>query len=398
MKEMLAICWMGHRATNEMKAIYLMNKARNYPEFVDAIMNFQCPAQNMAYADRAGNIAMWGQGQFINKWKEQGKYVMNGSDSSTLWGQLIPMRENPHVLNPSQGYVSSANQQPTDSTYPYWYNGSGFVNLRAWRLNQVLDKMHNATIDSMFGLQNDVYSELAEMSLPKMLRSLVWPSFKITPRTNCIHKLEDWDYNLRAQSDTATMFQLWYPIFSTEFWKGFYPELNNSSMMPLQERLAQLLGAYEFRNREKLTPEENKLMLLAIKSLQVMDDSIVNLQAKAKSNGEWYEVKNTTVAHLTKLPAFSYDHMKIGGWGNTLNAAKGDHGPSWRMVVQMGKEIEAYGVYPGGQSGNPGSKYYADFLQQWADGKYYRLLFLPNADKQHNSGIKYIWSVKALKN
>jgi penicillin amidase len=85
--------------------------------------------------------------------------------------------------------------------------------------------------------------------------------------------------------------------------------------------------------------------------------------------------------------------LKIGGWGNTVNAAKGDHGPSWRMVVQMGKEIEAYGVYPGGQSGNPGSKYYADLLQDWTDGKYYKLLFLPNSDKQDNSKIKYTWKV-----
>ena len=42
------------------------------------------------------------------------------------------MAENPHVLNPPQGYVASANQQVTDSTYPYWYNGS-FVEWRSWR-------------------------------------------------------------------------------------------------------------------------------------------------------------------------------------------------------------------------------------------------------------------------
>ena len=66
------------------------------------------------------------------------------------------------------------------------------------------------------------------------------------------------------------------------------------------------------------------------------------------------------------------------------------------MVVQMGKEIEAYGVYPGGQSGNPGSKYYADYLQHWVEGKYYKLLFLPNTDKQSNSEIKYTWTIRNL--
>ncbi|MBC7554110.1 MAG: penicillin acylase family protein, partial [Taibaiella sp.] len=87
------------------------------------------------------------------------------------------------------------------------------------------------------------------------------------------------------------------------------------------------------------------------------------------------------------------NNLKIGGWGNTLNAAKPNHGPSWRMIVQMGKEIEAYGVYPGGQSGNPGSKYYVSFLNDWAAGKYYRILFLPNTGQQQNAAIKYTWDI-----
>ena len=40
---------------------------------------------------------------------------------------------------------------------------------------------------------------------------------------------------------------------------------------------------------------------------------------------------------------------------NCINAARNDHGPSWRMVVQLTEKTEAYGIYPGGQSGNPGS-------------------------------------------
>ena len=43
------------------------------------------------------------------------------------------------------------------------------------------------------------------------------------------------------------------------------------------------------------------------------------------------------------------------------------------MVVELTDDIHAYGVYPGGQSGNPGSKYYDDFIDTWAAGKYYRI-------------------------
>ena len=61
----------------------------------------------------------------------------------------------------------------------------------------------------------------------------------------------------------------------------------------------------------------------------------------------------------------------------------------YKKSMQMGKEIEAYGVYPGGQSGNPGSRHYADFIDSWAAGRYYRLQFLPNTDTQNNGAIKY---------
>jgi penicillin G amidase len=39
------------------------------------------------------------------------------------------------------------------------------------------------------------------------------------------------------------------------------------------------------------------------------------------------------------------------------------------------EQIKAYVVYPGGQSGNPGSKYYATFLDYWVKGKYYEVKY-----------------------
>jgi penicillin amidase len=60
----------------------------------------------------------------------------------------------------------------------------------------------------------------------------------------------------------------------------------------------------------------------------------------------------------------------------------------------MTAETDAYGVYPGGQSGNPGSKYYATFIDKWAKGEYNKLLFLPDNDKQDNKALKYKWTIK----
>ena len=152
LKKPLAMCWMAHKPSNEVLALYLLNRADSYDDYTKAIWNFLCPAQNMLYADKAGNIALWGQGQFINKWKGQGRYVMNGADSSTLWGQQIPVAENPHAYNPAQGYLASANQTVTDTTYPYWYNGY-FYEFRSWRINSVLRKAQQAIVQDIFALR-----------------------------------------------------------------------------------------------------------------------------------------------------------------------------------------------------------------------------------------------------
>ena len=81
--------------------------------------------------------------------------------------------------------------------------------------------------------------------------------------------------------------------------------------------------------------------------------------------------------HLARLKPFSYEGLATGGWGNAINAMKQNHGPSWRMVVEMGNKVRAHVVYPGGQSGNPGSKYYASFLDSWVKGNYYEAKFVP---------------------
>ena len=379
----LAMCWMGHRGTNELLAVYLMNRAKDYNSFVDGMLNFQCPAQNMIYADRAGNIALWGQGQFVNKWKDQGRYIMNGTSRAAMWGELIPMRENPHALNPAQGYLASANQCVTDATYPYWYNGD-FIELRAWRLNQVLNGMHNATVTDMFALQGDTYSILAAATLPVMLKNL--PDDFTGKEKNYIDLLENWNYQLRYDGIEASLYQVWWYYLYNKIWSGFSSV--PATLYPLPERTMQLLLLAD--SGKTTTTQFDHLNVLMKLSFKQAVDSIAKAEAKGLL---WYQVKNTSVTHLTKLPAFSFDNLKIGGWGNTINAAKKDHGPSWRMVVQMSKEIEAYGVYPGGQSGNPGSKYYADFLPSWTEGKYYKLLFLPNTPKQNSERIKYTWKI-----
>jgi len=367
--KMLAVTWMAHRGTNELLSVYLYNRARNYESFVKGIRHFECPAQNFVFADRTGNIAIWGQGRFINKWKDQGRYVMRGDISATLWGDTIPMQENPHAFNPPQGYLASANQRVTDRSYPYWYNGD-FTEFRSWEINSRLADTLKKDPEQMMLLQNSNLSYLSAKLYPLLLQNAPGN----IPDSLAKH-LYQYTSSLEATSKVATLFQVFWHELYQNIWQDEFRNFPDK-LYPSAERTMQLLvrDTSSVYYDDVTTPQKESLQGIVQRSLKQAMDSIRQL---ARAGGiEWYRVKNTSVTHLARLPAFSYDHLATGGWGNTINAMKQNHGPSWRMIVEMGKDrIRAFGVYPGGQSGNPGSRYYASFLDHWVQGKYYELTF-----------------------
>jgi len=89
-KRNLAVRWIAHDPSNEGMTFYKLNRAKNYSDYQHAIETFECPAQNFVFAAKNGDIAIWQQGKFPNRWDRQGLYVMPGEDSSYMWQSFIP--------------------------------------------------------------------------------------------------------------------------------------------------------------------------------------------------------------------------------------------------------------------------------------------------------------------
>ena len=365
-----AVRWKAHDASNEMKMFYHLDRAKNYNDYLEAIKNLHTPGQNCAFAAKNGDIAMWCQGEFPAKWKRQGDFIMPGTDSSYRWQGMIPQAENPHMLNPERGFVSSANQLPTDTSYPYYLGGS-FPNYRGWTINKRLGQMADITPQDMMDLQTNNYNVFAEMARPVLLQHMnetvldgdekkYWNIFK--------------EWNLRSDTGETgpIVFTLLWDALEKEVW-GDETGRIKGGFVPYQSSLLEgILRDSAFRFVDNInTPQKETLsddVLAAFKKI------VPALQkAEKDGRGSWAVFKDTHVMHLTKLPELSRLHLIIGGGLHIINATKEDHGPSWRMVVSLTPETQAYGVYPGGQNGNPGSKYYDDFINSWANGKYYPL-------------------------
>lgn len=376
-----AVRWKAHDPSNELKIFNQLNHAKNYADYSAAVVNLHTPGQNCVFACKSGDIALRTQGEWPAKWKGQGDFVMPGTDSSYMWQGMIPMDETPFQYNPERGFVSSANQKPADSTYPY-YLGRNYPVYRGLLINKRLNAMTGITVDDMMALQTSNYNIFAEEARPIFLKNV--QEDKLTSdEKKYLDILKAWNLNNDINEKGATVFEVVWKRFTEVVFDDDYKLSPDVIMHPFESSLLDGVlqdSAYKFLD-DKLTTK--KLETLADDVTLAIKKATEDLkQIEASGKLEWAKYKATRVNHLTKLDPFNRTNLPIGGGTHCINATKDTHGPSWRMIVSLTTTTEAYGVYPGGQSGNPGSPFYDNFIDQWVAGKYYTLWMMVKGEEK----------------
>ena len=369
--------WIGLEGGKELKTFMLLNSAKNYADYVQALSFYSCPAQNFVYADDSNNIAMWVNGRFPVKWKGQGKYILDGSDSAMEWHGYIPHEQVPHVKNPPQNYLCSANQLSADSTYPYYLNWDFDVLTRAQRINERLSSMQNINADSMRALQMDDENLYARYVLPALLPRLNM-QMNDEERT-AFDSLSKWNLHDDATSIGAAIFSTWWQYLKDGIWKDDFGNKNLLMQYPHSDITMKMI-LYDTSSKwidNRNTAEKETLTDIAQQSFKRAIDSLQKEFGPVSKSWQWANVKDTRITHLLQLPAFS-KRVSTSGDRGIVNATADDHGPSWRMIVELGPQLKAFGIYPGGQSGNPGNKFYDNMIDPWSKGELDTLLYLSN--------------------
>lgn len=366
-----ALKWTVHQGSNEQKTFLLMNKARNHSDYNRALDHYTAPAQNFVFASRSGDIAMRIQGKFPLKWPGQGKFLMDGADPKMEWQGYIPNAQNAATLNPERGFVSSANQHPTDSTYPYYVFDNTYEHYRNRRLNNRLREMEQITVEDMKELQFDDYNLQAAEALPVLISLLGTHKADSPEADKYLKELKSWDFFADPNQKGQTLYSIW----SSETFESIWRELSGARapvVRPSSYQTVELLAKY---------PRDSVFDVKSVEGVETAEyhvkagfDSLLVAMAKweaEEGDYAWANYKKTTIQHLVPtFKSFSATNVYTGGGSGILNATGSRHGASWRMVVELGTQMEAFGVYPGGQSGNPGSKYYGNFIPVWAKGEY----------------------------
>lgn len=382
-----AVRWKAHDASNELRIFNMLNHAKNYTDYQAAVTNLHTPGQNCVFASKAGDIAIRTQGEWPAKWKGQGDFVMPGTDTGYLWQGMIPQDEVPFQYNPERGFVSSANQKPVDDSTYHYYLGKEYPLYRGISINRRLNAMSNITPQDMMMLQTDNLDMSAVMMKPLIIANMKENELDAAGK-KYFEIFKIWDSRNEVGATGPTVYENFWKNFEKVVFDDEYAKAPKVNIRPFVSTLIEGIlkdSTYKFLDDISTTQTET----LADDITAAFKKTVPQLQKlEAEGKLEWEKNKATRINHLAKLTPFSRMNLPIGGGTQCINATKVDHGPSWRMVISLTEKTEAYGVYPGGQSGNPGSKYYDSFVDQWAAGKYYSLWMM----RQEETGDKRVTS------
>jgi penicillin amidase len=387
-----ALRWAAHdRGSNEFLTFHRLNRAQTYTDYTTALQTYFCPAQNFVFASAGGDVALWCNGRYPLKWHQQGKYVLDGTDPRHDWQGYIPQAQNPHTRNPERGFVSSANQQSIDSTFPYYRGSLGFAQWqRGARINQVLATFRQATPDSLRVLQNDSYSLEAEKALPLLLAHVA------DVQAAGLDSLRRWNYWMGHQQVAPGLFETWWQYTNTFIWQDDFPGPFLQAPRPDRTIALMLQDSASQWYDDRTTPNRRETLRDIVR--RAWDSTLAAYTATlgpTPTLWKWGIARGTDVRHLLRLEPFGALGQPTDGCPLCVNSTKPTNGPSWRMVVALNadpKKIDARGLYPGGQSGNPGSPWYQNMVPDWTAGQLHRLLFVTARDSFPEDRTLGIWA------
>lgn len=373
----LALQWTGLIPSNELKSFLALNRAKKASDCRDALKGYIAPAQNFVCADQKGAVTYRLAGLFPDRRSRDGRLVNEAVNSSDVWQGFIPPEENPAIEN-VRDYIITANQAPFNGPQQSDYGWFFSTPYRSLRIEQLIEAKRKSsktsgklTPEDLIDIQADTgsllsltFKELVLKELKNLPLAAKAAEFKCSPVQNLEQELVDWNAVHSPESIIASLMSEWLARYETELW---------------QTRLGPALESYWPNKWRLLEVSKNSAQWAKLWSdsprsvADVLSSSLSTacmalLESHAKVP-DWWEYQATYAQHSGRIPGLGSRKLQTGGSAESVFANKGGHGPTWKMVVTFENTPRAWFMIPGGQSGDPGSKDYDRYLDEWTKGR-----------------------------
>lgn len=388
--KVVSMRWIGNEYSNEINAVYQLNRASDWEQFKNAISNFKAISQNFIYADVDGNIGLCAGGGVPIR-EGNAFSLLPGETDEYDWKGTVPFKELPYSYNPPEGCVSSANNNTVDTSYQY-YIGSLFSQpYRINRIREMLDEKEKCTIDDFKKMQTDIKSKLSEILEEIIVNEIDEKQLNETGK-QVLNMIKKWDCRMDKNMVAPTISDMFYlklleNILKDEMGEELYTDYKKN------KALINNFASYLFENKKTTwcddvtTPDKQETFTDAVqKSFTDVLEYLTENHGDNPDNWKWRNINLFTIEHpMGKVKIldfiFSLNRGKYdpGGSFHTVMPYaysftapfKVVHGASHRHIYSCGNWDESQTVIPTGTSGVSASEHYCDQTTMYLNNEYH---------------------------
>lgn len=381
--ETLALRWTALDPGTLFKSVRLLDEAQNWEQFRTALSYWDVPSQNFIYADLDGNIGYQTPGRIPIRAKGNGSVPVPGYSGEYEWTGFIPFDELPRVFNPPKGYVVTANNAVVSRSYKYFISSEWAPPFRATRIETGIKAKEKLSAQDIRDIQADV------VSIP--VQQLAGYVGKLSPADDrgkrAVELLRAWDGRLTTDTVAGTIAEV--TLIKTVR-NTFGDELGDlmdgymSGSVPVLLRLLPQADSPWWDN--SATPQrEGRDELLALSLNQALDE-LAGKMGSDMAGWQWGKLHTATFAHplgsvqplnlvfnsgpyATPGDGFTPDNNAYN-WRTYAQSTVS----SYRQIIDLSDLNRSVFQHTVGQSGQPFSKHFTDFVADWIAVKHHPML------------------------
>lgn len=403
----LSLASMALRSSDSVWGWFVLNHARHWNDFKDAVRHLTAPGLNIVYADVDGNIGYYNSGKMPVKTKDQSSIPMPGWTGEHDWEAFVPFEEMPHSINPERGYIITCNHKVEPEDFPH-YMGDIYMNgYRAVRLEQLFSEGGKFGPEAFSRMQMDI------VSLPgkRFTAHYADLEFQDARCEQARRLLLGWDHVLDTESVGGTLYKVAKYFVVKRLYENDIPDSKlidellgqgfNVSFGPantfLGHNTTTLLRLLDEGDDSWWIRNYGGSGKLLRDGLTAAVDWLTDRLGKDMSTWKWGRLHRIDMVHAlsVKKPLgdiFNIGPFPVGGDTDTplqtVTIAPGKYGgeiaaPSYRQIIDMSDFDNSKTVMPNGQSGNMASPYFSDQVGDWLAGRYHPMCWTREKVEAH---------------
>lgn len=394
----LTLRWTARYKSDEVLSLYRINTSRTFEDVVSGTQTWVAPALNFSVGTAKGTVGTVVAGVVPKRGSADPHLPIPSWEPGADWQGVLPLRMLGVLVNPTRGFVASANNRTSSRTDVFI--GTLFEpSSRAQRINELLAIYRVPSVRDVQVMQQDVVSPYTKKFLARIIPVLKRGMHRYAEaEKHALRTLDSWDgtqssIDVSASIYAALLQRLLWNTFEDELGQQLYYDWTFVSNIPLR-RIDELMeDPTHVLWDDTRTPQREDMSWIAIRSyIEAIRELRMTFKNDRDTAWRYGVIHTVTFPHLfgsneLMRPVMNQGPFDISGSQTTLNNSEWNVAQpyatrvaaSMRVISDMQDSVQ-YSVVPGGSSGQPLHAHYADQLQLWLKGGYVRLPVGPRPD------------------